>query len=191
MSLSFSQLRAQQPHAPSPVLQTSRRRALLGVLAMSCMTLSGCGFALRGTQQLSFESARISGNVGTPVAQALIAALERSGVRVATGGPVPVAPAEKHVVIALLGDQRERVVTGQTAAGQVREMQLRSRLTFQVSNAAGRVLQEASEVLVQRDISYNEADALAKQSEESMLFNDMTNDVVQQLLRRLGKVVVQ
>ena len=39
-----------------------------------------------------------------------------------------------------------------------------------------------------RDITYNETAALAKESETQLLYRDMTNDLVQQTLRRLGAV---
>lgn len=165
------------------------RRGLLVAAGASVplLGLSACGFKLRGTFNLPFQSARLVGPVNTPVATALVAALQRSGVRL-VGSPAEVGPGEKHVVLVLLNDQRERAVTGQTAAGQVRELQLRSRFSFQVEAANGRILQNPAEVLVQRDISYNESDALAKQSEEALLFNDLTNDAVQQVMRRLGAV---
>ena len=40
----------------------------------------------------------------------------------------------------------------------------------------------------QRDISINDSQVLAKQSEESLLYRDMQTDLVQQLLRRIAAV---
>jgi LPS-assembly lipoprotein len=171
------------PSAQAPL----SRRGLLqaGALAASVLGLSACGFKLKGTYDLPFQSVRVVGNTQTPVAAALIASLRRSGVRV-VGSPAEVLPGEKHAVVVIGSDQRERAVTGQTATGQVRELQLRARFVFRVEAASGRVLQEQAEVVVQRDISYNESDALAKQAEEALLFNDLTNDAVGQVMRRLG-----
>jgi LPS-assembly lipoprotein len=39
-----------------------------------------------------------------------------------------------------------------------------------------------------RDVTYNDADILAKESEEELLFRDMQSDMVQQLMRRLAAV---
>jgi LPS-assembly lipoprotein len=44
------------------------------------------------------------------------------------------------------------------------------------------------ELLQQRDISYSESAALAKEAEEALLYRDMQTDVVQQTLRRLAAV---
>jgi LPS-assembly lipoprotein len=38
----------------------------------------------------------------------------------------------------------------------------------------------------QRDISYNESAALAKETEEALLYRDMQSDIAQQIQRRLA-----
>ncbi|MBI2295534.1 MAG: hypothetical protein HYU76_05770, partial [Betaproteobacteria bacterium] len=43
----------------------------------------------------------------------------------------------------------------------------------------------ASEIVLKRDYSFNDEQALSKESEEALLFRDMRNDAVQQLVRRL------
>jgi len=47
-----------------------------------------------------------------------------------------------------------------------------------------------AQLLAQRDISFNETQILAKESEESLLYRDMQTDLVQQLLRRLAAAKV-
>ena len=42
-----------------------------------------------------------------------------------------------------------------------------------------------TEILQQRDVTYNETAALAKETEEALLYKNMQTDIVQQLLRRL------
>src|SRR5204862_190352 len=43
-------------------------------------------------------------------------------------------------------------------------------------------------VQLTRDVTYNDADILAKESEEQLLFRDMQSDMVQQVMRRLAAV---
>ncbi|HEY0823855.1 MAG TPA: LPS assembly lipoprotein LptE, partial [Ramlibacter sp.] len=81
---------------------------------------------------------------------------------------------------------REKVVVGLNASGQVREFQLRLRIRFRVRTPQGRELIPETELLQQRDISFNEAAVLAKEAEESLLYRDMQADLVQQLMRRLA-----
>ena len=77
-------------------------------------------------------------------------------------------------------------VVGLNASGQVRELELRLRVRFKLRTPAGDELIPDTELLQQREISYNEAIALAKEAEEALLFRNMQTDIVQQLLRRLA-----
>jgi LPS-assembly lipoprotein len=43
-----------------------------------------------------------------------------------------------------------------------------------------------SEILLTRDMAYNDAQVLAKENEEALLYRDMQTDMVQQIMRRLA-----
>jgi LPS-assembly lipoprotein len=43
-------------------------------------------------------------------------------------------------------------------------------------------------VQLAREVTYNDAEILAKEAEEQLLFRDMQNDMVQQVMRRLAAV---
>ena len=169
----------------------AERRAFLRGLAgagvvLSSGLLTGCGFALRQAPTFAFDSVRVSNYENSPVSRALQRALAASDIRVLNSSSP--AAQEAQVVLAVLVDQRERAVVGQTAAGQVRELQLRTRFRFSLSTTAGKSLIESTEILLERDISFTETAALAKASEEYMMFNDMQGDIVQQVMRRLAAV---
>jgi len=95
---------------------------------------------------------------------------------------------EAQVILDVLLDQREKVVLSLNASGQVREFQLRLRFRFRLRTLAGKELIPASEIALQRDISFNESAVLAKEAEENLLYRDMQSDVVQQIMRRLAAV---
>jgi LPS-assembly lipoprotein len=42
-----------------------------------------------------------------------------------------------------------------------------------------------SDILLRRDLTYSDTDVLGKEQEEALLYRDMQNDAVQQLVRRL------
>ncbi len=175
-------------HGNRPVL--SRRTVWLGALAGACTVgLSGCGFALRGAPNFAFESLRLQGSEATPVARELRRALQGVGLHVFTSG-TPASPEGDtgQVVMTVVTDQREKTVVGQTAAGQVRELQLRTRFKFRLATAAGKDLLNDTELLLERDISFTETAVLAKEAEEALLFRDMQIDIVQQVMRRLAAV---
>lgn len=168
----------------------SRRTVWLGALAGACSAaLPGCGFALRGAPKFAFESLRLQGSENTPVTRELRRALENAGLRVLASDAATSPPgAGAQAVMTVVSDQREKTVVGQTAAGQVREVQLRTRFVFRLSTTAGERLLDDTELLLERDISFTETAVLAKEAEEALLYRDMQSDIVQQVMRRLAAV---
>jgi len=157
-------------------------RRTLGTALLAAGLLGGCGFKLRGSQNFVFTSIAILPKPGGAVAQEL--RLSFGGAVQVLGADVPVAQAQ--VVLDVLGEQREKTVVGVNASGQVREFQLRIRVRFRLSTPQGKELIAEDSILQQRDISYNESAALAKEAEEALLYRDMQTDIVQQILRRLA-----
>ncbi|MFM7330756.1 MAG: LPS assembly lipoprotein LptE [Brachymonas sp.] len=167
-----------------PVLNPSRRATLLAVSA-SALALSGCGFALRGAANLPFNAMYANFAESSSLGQELRRSLEASDVRVITDSR---QLASAQVVLEVLLDQREKTVVGVNASGQVREFQLRTRFKFRLRTKEGKELIPETELLQQRDISFNESGALAKESEEAILYRSMQSDIVQQALRRFSSV---
>src|SRR6218665_1764913 len=159
------------------------RRALLALAPVAL--LPACGFHLRGLPEFGFASLYIEAPPGSPLAQQLQRALEGAGTKLLVLRE-PAAMASAQAILDLLQEQQERTVVGLSAAGQVREMQLRLRVRFRLRNPQGVALIPETELLLQRDISYNETIALAKEAEEALLYRDMRTDLVQQLMRRLA-----
>ena len=63
---------------------------------------------------------------------------------------------------------------------------MRIRLRFKVRNRQGIERIPDTELVQQRDISYSESFALAKETEEDLLYRNMQSDLVRQILRRLA-----
>lgn len=172
-------------------------RALLVVpvaVVLMAVSLVGCGFKLRGEQVFVFQTISVTAPQNGGVANEL-----RRGLAKQLFEPLPpgtpanaasgaVAAAGPQVLMTIINEQREKTVVGVNAAGQVREFQLRIRVTFRLRSAQGRDLIPDTEILQSRDISFNETAVLAKEAEEGLLYRDMQTDIVQQLLRRLATV---
>ena len=185
--------------APAVLKSPARRAALRGLAAAGSAGLlaglTGCGFALRQAPKFAFESVQVAGFENTSVSRSLQQALVSSGIRVvnsSAAAQAPVDPAQAavppQVVLVVTLDRHERVVSGQTDTGQVRELTLRARFRFRLMTPAGKMLIEDTELLLERDISFSETAALAKAAEENLMFRDMDGDIVQQVLRRLAAV---
>lgn len=161
-----------------------KRRPLL-VLAAAAAVLAGCGFELRRAPDFAFNSIAVAASPSSAMANEL----KRS---IAADGKVTVVDTARRdtaqVVMDFVSEQREKVVVGMSATGQVREFQLRTRLKFRLRTPQGKELIPETELLQQRDISFNESAVLAKESEENLLYRDMQSDIVQQLMRRLAAI---
>ncbi len=156
----------------------------LAAAALATATLAGCGFKLRGPQTFVFKTIAVTPENGGGVAGDVTRYLGDMVRPVAppAGGAVP------DVILDVLQELREKTVVGVNASGQVREFQLRLRLRFRLRTPQGRELIAPSEILQERNISFNESAVLSKEAEEGLLYRDMQADTVQQLLRRLAAV---
>lgn len=149
--------------------------------AAACLLLAGCGFTLRGTQQLPYPTIALNVPPNSPLGIEL-ARIIRTG----TGTKILEDPTKAAAVFDLIGEVRDRQVQIVNAQGRATEYTLRDRLRFRLRDAQGREVIEPTELLVQRDISFNDSQRLSKESEEALLYRDMQTDLVQQLLRRIA-----
>ena len=161
------------------------RRTLLAGSAAT--VLSACGFRPRGAPEFAFRSLYLGAPQASPLARELQRTLEGSGTELqVTRNPAQMLQTE--AIFELLSERHERAVVAYNSSGQVRELQLRLRISFQLRTPAGQELIAPTELLQTRDVSYNETQALAKEAEEALLMHSMQSDMVQQLLRRLAAV---
>ena len=161
-----------------------RRRVLL---LAAPLALSACGFKLRGAPDFAFNTIYVNAAANSALGNELKRSIASNGnVRVIDGDATQIDRAQ--VVLDVLADQREKAVVGLNASGQVREFQLRTRFKFKLRTPQGKELIPETELLQQRDISFNESAVLAKETEENLLYRNMQSDLVQQLMRRLAAV---
>lgn len=152
------------------------RVALAGVVLA---LLAGCGFQLRSTAQLPFETLYIPG--ANPLAVEL-----RRNVKAASKTRLADSPGSAQAVLAFTTEMREKVILTFNSAGTVNEYRLSYRVGFRVSDPKGTlVFLPQNEILLTRDMTYNVSQVIAKENEEQILYRDMQTDMVQQILRRL------
>jgi len=150
------------------------------------MGLSACGFQLRQAPNYPFRTLYS----GLPEASVFGQDLKRN---ISASGRVEVISDPKQVeradvIFDLLLELPEKVILSRTSAGAVREFQLRFRIRFKLRSRDGIELIPDTELVQERDISFNETAALSKETEEGLLYRDMRSDLVQQVLRRLAVV---
>ncbi|CAN5616522.1 hypothetical protein BH09PSE5_BH09PSE5_09890 [soil metagenome] len=167
----------------------SRRHALRQIARLSlaiptAAALAACGFQLRRAPELRFSTIQLAGFA--PGSN--LAALLRIQIASTTTTRVVEAATQAQVVLRALSDASERVVVASTAAGQVREIQLRSRFIFTLRTVDDIELIPRTELLLRRDLSYSEEAVLGKEQEEALLFRAMQSDIADQITRRLAAV---
>jgi len=154
--------------------------------AVAALTLSACGFKLRQAPNFAFRTIFIVAPDGLPLAAELRRSIgSADDVTVLT---LPADLASADVVLEILQNLQEKVVVAQNSTGQVQEFQIRLRVRFRLRTPKGKDLIPETELLQQRDVSYNETDALAKEAEEALLFRSMQSELSHQIMRRLAAV---
>lgn len=164
----------------------NQRRRTCALALLTALTAAGCGFQLRGSggqALLPFQTIY----PGFGETSSLGAELKRY-IRSSGDTTVVDDPKQAQVILDILGEVREKKVLSLNAQGRVREYTLYYRLNFRARDNANKVLIPPTEIVLKRDISFNESQVMAKESEEEMLYRDMQSDMVQQLLRRLGAI---
>lgn len=152
-------------------------RALVIVLTLA---VAGCGFHLRGTTDLPFET------IYVPDATAGVALDLKRNLQVGTRARVVDDPREAQAIMQFTEETREKEILSLTSGGRVREFQLRYRVGFRVHDGKGGDFVPQSTVQLTRDVTYSDTAVLAKESEELLLYRDMQTDMVQQIMRRLS-----
>jgi LPS-assembly lipoprotein len=151
------------------------------VIALLLATaLAGCGFQLRGTADLPFETLFIpntTGGIGLDLKRNI-----QSGTRTRVVDDLKLAQA----VLQFTEDAREKNILSLSGSGRVREFQLRYRVGFRVHDGKGSEFLPASQIVLTRDFTFNDTDVLSKELEEAQIFREMQLDMVQQILRRIS-----
>ena len=150
------------------------------VLTPFLLLFAGCGFRLRGTASVPFETLYVPG------ATSGIALDLKRNIQAGTNARVVDDAKKADAVMEFTEESRQKEILSLTGTGRVREFQLRYRVGFRVHDGKGADFVARNTIQLTRDVTFNDADILAKEQEEQLLFRDMQSDMVQQILRRLA-----
>jgi LPS-assembly lipoprotein len=142
--------------------------------------LAGCGFRLRGTADVPFETVYLPGATGG------IALDLKRNIQAGTNARVVDEPKGADAVLEFTEETRQKEILSLTGTGRVREFRLHYRVGFRVHDGKGADYVPHSTIQLTREVTFNDAEILAKEAEEQLLFRDMQIDMVQQIMRRLA-----
>ena len=152
----------------------------IAAVATACAALSSCGFQLRGSATLPFNTLYVEAPRSS-----LFATQLRRVIGSGSATRITNTSAEADATIQVIAELREKEVLSLSAGGRVREYQLRYRVRYVVFDKDKKALVEPSEIILRRDYSFNDQNQLPGEGEEVLLFRDMQIDAVQQVVRRL------
>lgn len=155
------------------------------VFILFIISLSSCGFHLRGhnvnEKSFPFDSLYLKSAAPSPFIADLQNNLELYKIRIAT------TAAEADLTLDIVSEASDKQILALSGAGQVLEYQLRYRVSLRAYDKQMMEWLPADEIALQRSLTYDPAQILAKEQEESLLYRDMRSDAVQQVLRRLSR----
>ena len=154
------------------------RRLFLAALPAALAT--GCGFQLRRLDGMPFASLYIDAAPGSVVAQRIRSALvSNKNTRLVENA------GDAEAVLKLGPEDRSKSILSLSGAGPVTEYRLALRLTYSVSGREGRNWAAAETIELNRDMTYDDSQLLAKGAEEQLLYRDMEENAALRILRRL------
>lgn len=166
-----------------------RGAGALLVAAALAGSLSACGFHLRGSgghYTLPFPAMYI----GLPESSPLAIDLKRN-IRVNGNTVVVSDPSKADGVVEVLTDPektRTKSILSLNSNGRVREYLLAYNIVFRVRDRLGNELLAPTTISLNRPITFDETQLLAKEQEEALLYKDMQTDLVQQMMRRMAAI---
>jgi LPS-assembly lipoprotein len=156
------------------------------IMLTATLLLSACGFQLRGTAALPFSTLYVQAPPASQFATEL-----RRAVRSGSGTRIADRPEQAEVILQIMTELQEKQILSLGGGGRVSEYQLRYRVSFRLTDGKNREHIPASEIVLRRDFSFSDDQALSKESEEALLYRDMRSDAVSQLVRRLQAAKIQ
>ncbi|HEC19382.1 MAG TPA: hypothetical protein ENI97_08560 [Gammaproteobacteria bacterium] len=154
-------------------------RHLLTLLLL--LSLTACGFHLRGAVQLPAELNALAlrdASPATDIAPELRRALQNEGVRLSETAPR---------VLQLAGERYAKRVLSVDSAGRAQEYGLSYTVDFALRDESGALWLAPQSVTETRDLRFDANAVLGTAGEEAQLRAEMRRDAVLQILQRLQK----
>ncbi len=159
------------------------RYSVTGLMLLSLMVLSACGFRLRGDVELPAQLQQTyieSNSPFTGMARSLRNELEASGARVVDSREQATA------VLRITDEQSENRILSVGSTGKASEYELYDAVTFQLTDREGQVLVKAQNLRMIRDLVFDENELLGKVSEAEQLHVQMRSSLARQILTRIN-----
>ncbi len=160
-----------------------RTNLLILPLLMLTLLLAACGFHLRGQGGFTFPFQTLfilSPNANAPFILDLKRDVQLYNVKLVDSSE------NAQLTLHIVSETMSKQILSLSDAGRVREYQLNYRVSLRAYDIKLDEWVPPDEIVLQRYLSYDNTQVLAKEMEETLLYQDMRKDAVQQILRRLS-----
>ena len=157
-------------------------------LLLTVLLLPSCGFHLRGHSGAEMQFGALyldASNPGTPFIADLRRSLEAKKIKLTRTAE------QADVILNIVSEIPEKQILTLGGSGRVNEFQLRYRVSLRAYDLEGQDWIPAEEIMLRRDYIYDDTKILAKEAEETLLYQSMRSDMVQQIMRRLSRAKPQ
>ncbi len=154
------------------------------LIILLMVMLTACGFKLRGQiSTLPFDAIYISAPAGHSIGSDITRAIDAS-----TTTNVVNEIDDAQAILQIVNPRNERRILSLSGGGRVREFQLVFRVTMRLVDTNGIEIIPSNEIALTRILPFLDAQILAKEAEAEMLYKNMQEDAVQQIIWRLSAV---
>jgi LPS-assembly lipoprotein len=185
------------------------RAAKLSILTLLLVLLAGCGFKLRGSADLPAHKLPFATIALTLAPTSDFYAQLKRSIEASSAGTRVVDAGAAEAILLVLGDASQKNILSLNTSGRVREYQLVRTFSFKVqaNNPSATPAPQVkytdapvvapteyvapSTIVLRREVTYSDDLVLSKEAEEVLLWRDIQNDLVQQLMRRLATAKLQ
>lgn len=148
-------------------------------VALLALTLSGCGFQLRGTAGIPEGLSPVYIEGGGPLVKSLQRILTASGQALAANA------AEAKSSIRIIEERAGSRVLSVNREGKVVALELTYQVRFSATSTAGKTPIAPQTLNLARDYVNPDTEVLGKQLEADLMYNDLREDAARQILQRL------
>lgn len=158
-------------------------------ILLATLSLTACGFHLRGSQvqdmAFAFKSLYLKAPAESPFVAELRSTLNANKVAMTSTAD------SAELLLEVVSEQAHKNILSLSGSGRVREFQLIYRVSLRAYDNKQVDWLPPEEIMLTRILAYDDAQILAKQQEEAQLYRDMRTDAVGQAIRRLNRAKPQ
>ena len=151
---------------------------VLSSLIMLALVAS-CGFQIRGSGDFTFKTLYIQGS-NLSLLKPLKKGLKSNSIVVVENKD------DAELLLELISESSEQRILSLSGGGKVSEYELFYRTSYRMKNPQDELWSAVQQFEGRRDFSYDDTQLLAKQFEEQRLLEDMRQDAVREMQRKLS-----